>query len=115
MPYLDSATLPLPFGGRSQRSRHTSQQGAIVATVKAGSQASRMLLRYQICGALSDSDLAVMLGLPEARISARRAGLMVRGLVEYVDDVAGRYGALNCRWRLSFRGAAIAQQLQESA
>ncbi len=109
MPYLDAVPLPLPFTGRTPRSRQASLGGARAATVMAGSQASRMLVWYALCDRLSDSEMALRLGLPEARISARRAGLMVKGLVAYEDTVTGRHGAPNSRWRLTLYGQRVAR------
>ncbi len=103
MSYLDAVPVPLPFTGKSSRSRQASLRGAQVATVKAGSQASRMLLLYAQHGPLSDSRMAELMGLPEARISARRSGLMVRGFVVYADDVQGAHTTV-CRWRATVAG-----------
>jgi len=98
MPYLDAVPVPLPFGGKTVSSRQASLRGAQVATVKAGSQASRLLAAYATYGPLTDTEMAARLGLPEARISARRAGLMVKGLVVYADTVQGAHTKV-CRWR----------------
>lgn len=111
MPHLDTGTLSLPFGGRSPRSRSTSLAGARVAVSRAGSQASRILLRYLAEGPLTDLQLHVALGLPESRISARRGGLMTRGLVRHHDDVPGPFGAPNGRYTLTDKGRAIARGL----
>ncbi len=112
MPYLDAEPLPLPFNGRRQTTRRTSQAGARAAIVKAGSQASRMLVAYAEHGFLSDTDMALRLGLPEGRISARRAGLMLKGFVVFADVVQGRHGAPTCRWRATVSGHRMAEKGQ---
>lgn len=114
MPHLDTGTMLLPFGGRSTRAIRTSLQGAYVAVRSAESQASRMLLRYLSDGPLTDLQLHALLGLPESRISARRGGLMTRGLVRWVDDVQGPFGVENGRYGLTVPGKAIAEQLRAS-
>jgi len=111
MPHLDTGTLPLPFGGRSPRSRSSSLAGARVAVRSAESQASRILLRYFVDGPLTDLQLRAALGLPESRISARRGGLMARGLVCWHDDVQGPFGAPNGRYTLTDKGRGIAAGL----
>ncbi len=110
MPWVDAVPVPLPFGGKSSMSRQASLRGAHVATVRAGSQASRMLLLYVQHGPLSDSRMAELIGLPEARISARRSGLMVRGFVVYADDVQGAHTTV-CRWRVTVAGQRIADRM----
>lgn len=82
-----------------------------MAVVRAESQASRMLLRYLAEGPLTDLQLHRALGLPESRISARRGGLMARGLVRWADDVMGPFGAENGRYTLTDKGCAIAAEL----
>src|SRR5678815_188131 len=104
MPYIDAQPVPLPFTGRSQRTRSNSLKGAQLAVVKAGSQASRMLLEYAQADC-TDLEMAAKLGLPESRISARRSGLVIKGLVRYAGyDVTGPSGALNAKWMLTVYG-----------
>ncbi len=112
MPHVDAHSLLLPFTGRSPRSRRTSLQGACVAVVRAGSQASRMLSWYLARGPLTDLEMAKLMGLPESRISARRSGLMTRRLVAWVEDVPGPHGAENCVWNLTPEGRAIAEAME---
>lgn len=113
MPHLDTGQIAIPFGGRSPRARRTSLQGAQVAVSRAGSQASRMLLRYLEEGPLTDLELHARLGLPEGRVSARRSGLMAKGLVQWCDDVAGPYGAQNGRYQLTVKGRNVAAALAQ--
>lgn len=70
-----------------------------------------MLLRYLADGPLTDLQMAAALGLPEARVSARRNGLNDRGLVKWIDDVQGPWKAQNGRYGLSDKGRAIATRL----
>lgn len=67
-----------------------------------------MLVRYLAFGPQTDAQLALALGLPEARISARRSGLITKGLVVYVDDVKGLHGVMNTRWELTVHGQHVA-------
>lgn len=112
MGWVDAHPVPLPFGGKSPRSKQASYRGAQRAQVQAGSQASRMLQNYA-AGPVSDTDMAYWLGLPEARVSARRCGLMVKGLVRYYDEVMGMHGVMVCRWELTEHGARIARGLSD--
>lgn len=112
MPHLQDGQLLIPFGGRSPRSRRTSLQGARV--VNAGSQAARMLLAYVGSGPLTDLQMAARLGLPESRISARRSGLIQRGLVTWSRDVRGPHGADNGAYSLTAAGWAVATELERS-
>lgn len=115
MPHVVSrrhpVALKLPYRGRGVRAQRNSQAGAAVAITRAGSQASRMLLQYMKDGPSSDLQLAKALGLPESRISARRSGLMDRGLVGWFDDVEGPCGAPNGRYRLTPRGVYVVSEL----
>jgi hypothetical protein len=113
MPDLISGQLAIPFGGRGA-SRHTSLQGARVAVVRASSQAARLLVRYLDHGPQTDGQQALALGLPEARISARRAGLIAKGLVAHCDVVPGPFGANVCRWELTVRGVHLAGSLRSA-
>ncbi len=111
MPYLDTGSLLLPFGGRCSRARRTSLQGAQCAVTRAGSQNARILIAYLTSGPLTDLDLAERLGLPESRISARRNGLIARRLVNYRDDVPGPYGPDNGQYELTAWGRIVASDL----
>ncbi len=111
MPYLDAHPVPLPFTGRTSQSRQASLRGARVATVKAGSQASRMLACYAHYGPMSDGDMARLLALPDARISARRAGLMIKGWVRYSGEEMGEHGTKVCQWRITQAGQRVAAGL----
>lgn len=111
MPDFVHESLSLPFTGSTPMSRHCSLSGAKAATVRAGSQCSRMLVRYLERGPQSDGDQALALGLPEGRISARRSMLITKGLVVYVDIVQGPYGAKVTRWECSVRGQHVAARL----
>jgi len=113
MPYLDAQPVPLPFGGKSATSKQASLRGAQQARVRAGSQASRMLKLYDQYILLSDTEMAKLMGLPEARISARRSGLMVRKLVEFADEIDGPHGVKVCCWTLTEHGARVARGLTE--
>jgi hypothetical protein len=106
-----SSQLKIPFGGRCPRSRRTSLQGAQVAVVRSGSQASRMLVQYYLAGPLTDLQMGERVKLKESRVSARRNGLIDRGLVEYVDDVMGPFGAENGRYGLTGYGREVAGEL----
>jgi hypothetical protein len=109
VPQLHTAQLAIPFGGRTPRSRQASLHGARVC--RAGSQAARLLIAYLQLGARTDSQMAETLGLPEARISARRSGLMDRRLVAYSETVQGPYGTDVCRWILTRQGQDVARVL----
>lgn len=111
MPSLDTGSALLPFNGSTPQTRHASLSGARVAVCRASSQAARMLARYLTYGPLSDGEQAKALGLPEGRISARRAGLLVKGWVAYESIVAGPYGAFVTRWQLTAAGRAVAQRM----
>ncbi len=113
MPYLDAVPVPLPFTGKSSRSRQASLRGAQVATVKAGSQASRMLAYYAKYGPQTDSSMAPRFGptFPEARVSARRAGLMKRGWVREAGATLGSHGVTVCLWWLTVAGQRVAEKL----
>lgn len=112
MPYLQERELMLPFGGRSPRARRTSLQGAQVVVTRAGSQAARILVEYSRTPNLTDLEMAALVGLPEARVSARRNNLIDRKLVEYAgEDRKGPSGADSCCWRLSNFGRMVAADL----
>lgn len=92
MPYLDAVPVPpLPL--------------------RAGSQAERMLSLYLRFGALTDFEVAFWMGLPEGRISARRNGLMERGLVRYHNEIDGPNGVTVCRWTLTVKGKHVARKV----
>jgi hypothetical protein len=112
MPHVAAQTLLLPFQGLTPRTRTSSLSGARQAVVKAGSQCSRMLVRYLEAGPQTDGQIALSLGLPEGRISARRAELSRRGLVADVDIVDGPHGARCTRFELTVKGLHIAAALQ---
>lgn len=112
MPHLQTAgQIKIPFGGRSPRARQASLKGAQVAVVRCGSQSAWMLIAYLELGPRSDLQMAETLGLPEARISARRNGLIDRKLVQYADTITGPFGADNCRWALTNYGREVAKEL----
>lgn len=104
--------IEINFAGTIPASRHTSLSGAKVAIHRASSQAARMLVRYLEVGALSDTDMALALGLPEARISARRSMLIKQQYVEHVDIVEGVHGARVCRWQLTVSGTCAAGRIR---
>lgn len=112
MPHLHDGQLPIPWGGRSPRAKAASLSGARVCAAR--SQAARLLIAYLTHGASTDRQQAERLGLPEARISARRSGLVERLLVAYVDDVPGPYGTRNTRWNLTAPGRSVAGDLARS-
>ena len=115
MPYLQERELMLPFGGRSPRARRTSLQGAQVAVTRAGSQCARLLIAYLHYGPSTDLEQAVRVGLPEARVSARRNNLINRKLVQYSGaDRRGPSGAESCLWTLSPYGREVATELASS-
>jgi predicted transcriptional regulator len=93
--------------------QRASQKGAEVVAAKAGSQCARMLLQYLAQGPLTDLEMHKAIGLPESRISARRSGLMDRGLVRWYEDVRGPFGAPNGKYGLTGLGEAIARKLAQ--
>lgn len=109
-PQLDF-TAPA-FQGRTPQTRHTSRDGALVC--RATSQRARMLVLYLSRGPSSDGELALAMGLPEGRISARRSSLIADGLVQYVDIVQGPHGAKVTRHELTVRGLHLAARLLET-
>ncbi len=118
MPHLQiGESLPLPFGGRSPRARRCSLAGARIAVLHAESQASRIMGWYFDRGPLTDLELGRLTGLPESRVSARRGGLMAKGLIQWIDDVTGPCGAPNGRYDLTAKGrnAVLAMRRQNLA
>lgn len=105
MPYVDAQQLPIPWQGRSPRSRRSSHLGAVKAAERAPSQANRMLAQYALCP-LTDLEMRQRIGLPESRISARRSALMSRGWVCWVEDIIGPYSVPNGRYGLTEQGRA---------
>jgi hypothetical protein len=112
VPHVQTRTLRLPFSGTTPRTRTASLSGARVAITRAGSQCARMLIRYLEMGAQTDGQQALALGLPEGRISARRASLIERGLVAELDKVHGPYGADCTRFELTVKGLHVAAALK---
>jgi len=106
--------LSLPFSGAVAISRHCSYSGALEASERVGRQALALLTAYRVYGPLTDRQAANVLTaqLPEhvqasgkrierTTITARRAELIRRGLVQAVDTVTGTCGVKNVRWGVS--------------
>jgi hypothetical protein len=74
-------------------SRSNSLSGAKVAVTRANSQKARILVRLLEFGPQTDSQVALALGLPEARISARRSPMVKDGLIAALDSVKAPSGA----------------------
>lgn len=101
-----------PHHGSSPQTRHTSRSGALVALKSQPSQKARILVLLLDRGPSCDGDLALWMGLPEGRVSARRGGLVTDGLVQHVDIVQGAHGAEVTRWELTVKGTFVAGQLR---
>lgn len=112
MPYEATGQLAIPWTGKSPRSRRSSHQGAVKAQERSLSQASRMMQQYATRGPHTDSEMARSLGLPEARISARRSALMQKGFVKYVSDTVSVCGVKVCIWGLTAAGQHVAGTLK---
>lgn len=102
-----------PSQGRTPQTRHTSLSGAIAALPRAQSQKARMLMLYLDRGPSSDGDIALQMGLPEGRISARRSALLADGIVQACDIVMGPYKAEVTRWCLTVKGVHVAGALRK--
>jgi predicted transcriptional regulator len=112
MPTLHDGQIAIDFGGNSPISRSNSLSGAKVAVTRANSQKARILVRLLECGPQTDSQVALALGLPEARISARRSPMVKDGLIAALDSVKAPSGAMATRWDLTVRGVHVAGHLR---
>lgn len=114
MPHIETnGQLKIAWSGRSSRSRRSSLAGAQVVAVRgAVSQASKMLVRYLEQGSQTDVELALALGLSDGRISARRNGLIDRGLVAWKEDVIGPFGSPVGKYELTVKGLHVAGKLR---
>lgn len=104
--------IAIDFTGITPISRSNSLSGATVAICRASSQKARILVRLLEHGPQTDTEVALALGLPEARISARRAPMVKDGLIAALDSVKGPSGASCTRWELSVRGVFVAGPLR---
>jgi len=86
MPHVTVDSFALPFSGVTPISRHCSAQGARSASEHIGRQCLVLLTAYRTHGALTDSELAEVTGIPRSTINARRAELMRRGLVTAIGS-----------------------------
>jgi hypothetical protein len=111
MPHLQVGQWTLPFSGKSPRAKASSLSGARIAVTSVRSQAARLLLLYAGYGPSTDGQQAERMGLPEARISARRNALMQQYCVAYHDDIVGPYKAKNGRYALTEHGWDVARVL----
>jgi predicted transcriptional regulator len=111
---LHHGQLEISFTGSTPISRSNSLSGAKVAVTRANSQKARILVRLLEFGPQTDSQVALALGLPEARISARRSPMVKDGLIAALDSVKAPSGAMATRWELSVKGTFLAGRLRSA-
>lgn len=91
----------LPFGGADETALECSYQGAKGASLRAGSQALRLLTLYRERGPHTDHEATEALGLPLATICARRNWLISHNWVKSERSKPGPFGTPNAIWELA--------------
>ena len=92
------ATLLLPFTGTTPISRHCSYLGARKGSLKAGSQADRILGFITTWQPVTDHELVELSGLPLNIVNARTGGLRKIGKIQRDGWKPGPWGTKNSCW-----------------
>jgi hypothetical protein len=97
MPYTDSQP-PLPWSGKTPRSRQNSHRAAVSAADTRLRKSARYLAWLRTVKKATDHGAAEHFCWPLSSVCSIRNGLVDRGLVTAVGDCEGRYGKRVTIW-----------------
>lgn len=97
MPHLDTQP-PLPFAGKTPRSRQNSYRAAVSAASSRAVKAAKYLAWLKAVQHATDHGAAEHFGWPLSSICSIRNGLLDKGLVTAIGDCIGRYGKRVTIW-----------------
>ena len=97
MPHTDTQP-PLPFAGKTPRSRQNSFRAAVSASVTRKAKAARYLTWLRTVTKATDHGAAEHFGWPLSSICSIRNGLLDKGKVTAIGDCIGRYGKRVTIW-----------------
>jgi hypothetical protein len=100
-------TVPLPFSGKTQTSRHCSQQAAVSASRTRAVKAMRYLAWLDQVEKATDAGAAEHFGWPISSVCSIRNGLFDRGCIAVYGVTKSRFNKSVTLWMVSDIGRRV--------
>lgn len=101
----------LPFSGKTQTSRHCSQQAAAAASLKRAAKAMKYLGWLASVEKATDAGAAEHFGWPLSSICSIRNGLFDRGCIAVYGVTKSRFNKSVTLWKVSDVGLAALRRM----